>query len=77
MKKSLKNLAKSYDFKEGYEYYEYIVASYINGQFAQMESLFNKLGKEDRKDFIRWVNDNYENELKLTLLNEVIGFLNK
>lgn len=48
------SLLKEYNFYDEYEYYEYIIASYINGNFKQVDSLFKSLQKIKRNAFMLW-----------------------
>tara|TARA_R110002020_G_scaffold449573_1_gene662901 strand:+ start:750 stop:968 length:219 start_codon:yes stop_codon:yes gene_type:complete len=41
---------KVYEWTEMYEYYEYIVTSYVNGQHAQVKKLINDLSMKQKKD---------------------------
>lgn len=54
MAKKLITLAKELDFKTEHEYFDYMIDSYINGQFGQCRNLFYALRKEDKKAFIRY-----------------------
>ena len=50
-------LALEYDFEHDYEYYDYIIDSYINGQNKQVLDLFSKLDVNGKKEFIKYLND--------------------
>lgn len=43
---------KDYQFEDIYDYYDYIVSSYFNGQFSQMCGLINNLSDKQYKTFI-------------------------
>lgn len=55
MKKKLITLAKGSDFKNGFEYFDYLIDSYINGNFSQCEELFNAMKKDDKKTFVKYL----------------------
>ncbi len=52
MKKKLRTLAKELEFGFEWEYYDYIISSYDNGQREQCINLFNAMRKADQKDFM-------------------------
>lgn len=52
MTKQIKSILKEYDFNYIEEYYQYIVDSYINGNFEQSKRLYKGMKKEDQKEFI-------------------------
>ena len=56
-KKSLKTLCKVYEFENGYEYFDYIIESLINGNRTQCRELFNDLREEDKKSCIRYIRE--------------------
>lgn len=45
----------SLDFKTLEEYYQYILDSYINGNLMQVENLITEFSKNQKKDFITWL----------------------
>lgn len=56
-------LAKRLDFKTEHEYFDYMIHSYINGNFTQCRELYNAMRKEDRKNFINYIsNSNHVGE---------------
>lgn len=57
--KTVTKLAKDLDFTAPYEYYEYMVESYINGNFSQCKHLFQALTKEDKKDSLVYIKTTY------------------
>jgi hypothetical protein len=62
--KKAKNLAKSYELGTcEYDYYNYIVDSYINGQKKQCIDLFKQMNKQDRSYFLNNYFVNVSNEL--------------
>ena len=65
MSKKLITLAKELDFTTETEYFDYLIESYINGQFTQCRNLFNAMKKEDKKEFIKYVDNSYtEKDIK-------------
>ncbi|OQB39701.1 MAG: hypothetical protein BWY04_01536 [candidate division CPR1 bacterium ADurb.Bin160] len=52
--KSALKMAKSLDFCSIDEFYNYLIDSYILGQFSQCRRLFTELSKEGRKNFLLW-----------------------
>ena len=54
-KKSLKRLAKELEFTNEYEYFDYMVESYYNGNFSQCRNLFNDMKRIDQKTFISYM----------------------
>lgn len=54
---------KDYDFNSLEEYYNYIIDSLINGNFSQVKNLYNKLNKENKKEFYSYC---YNNDLMNT-----------
>jgi hypothetical protein len=52
---------KEYDFKNINEYFNYIIESETNGQNKQVKSLINELSKQQKKDALNYINDNYFN----------------
>lgn len=57
--KKLTTLAKELEFKTENEYFDYMIASHINGNFTQCRELFNAMKKEDKKKFIVYVDNSY------------------
>ena len=47
-----KQYLKDYQFEDIYDYYDYIVSSYFNGQFSQMCELINDLSEKQYETFI-------------------------
>jgi len=51
--KKAKNLAKIYELGTcEYDFYNYIIDSYINGQKKQCIDLFKQMNKQDRVNFL-------------------------
>lgn len=67
-KKKLITLAKELDFNFEYEYFNYMVDTYINGQFSSCRTLFSEMKKEDQKSFIYQINDLEAREFYFKLL---------
>lgn len=57
--KNINTLAKQLDFKTPFEYFEYCVSSYINGNRTQCKRLFNDMKKEDRKRLLFTIKSDY------------------
>ena len=57
-----KKTLKDYGYKEITDFYNYIVDSYINGNFTQVKALFKKLNKEQREEFINFLEEINFNE---------------
>ena len=53
-----KKTLKDYEFKNINEYYDYIIDSYINGNFSQFKELILKGSKEQKQDFYNWLINN-------------------
>ena len=51
-KKKLLTLAKELDFNQEFEYFDYCIDSFINGNRSQCRKLFNDMKHEDKKDLI-------------------------
>lgn len=49
-----KNTLKSYEFKNIFDYYNYILQSIINGQNKQVRNLINELSLAQKKDAIQY-----------------------
>lgn len=49
-----KNIFKEYGFDTIEEYFNYIIESKINGQFAQVQNLIKQLSKKETGHFIKW-----------------------
>lgn len=52
-----KKLIKVYGFSNIEEYFFYIVDSDINGNHKQKRELINKLSKEQKKEFLRFLEE--------------------
>lgn len=50
---------KSLDFVTMEEYMDYIVESHVNGNFNQCQNLIDKFSKEQKKEFIEYLDCNY------------------
>ena len=59
MSKKLAILAKELDFTSPYQCFDYMVDSYINGNFSQCKNLFSALKKEDKKDALIYIKNTY------------------
>jgi hypothetical protein len=63
-KKTLKN----FEFKEIEEYYSYIIGSYINGNFKQVQELFKRLNKSQKLDFLDFLDLELKNKYDLLVI---------
>lgn len=54
-------LALELDFKEDYNYYDYIVSSIINGQKKQAKSLYLKLQENDKEKARNFIKEEHYN----------------
>jgi len=61
-KKNLITLAKGLDFTTESEYFDYLIDSYLYGNFNQCKRLFNDMKKEAQKKFIKYVDNSYTNK---------------
>lgn len=55
-------LLKEYNFSDEYEYYEFIITSYVNGNFKQVDNLFKSLQKIKKNAFMLWVLNKIQHE---------------
>ena len=53
-RKKLITLAKELDFSNESEYFNYLIDSYINGQYAQCKRLLKAMKKADQKYFLKY-----------------------
>ena len=61
-KKSLKALAKSYEVEN---FYDYIIESYVNGNFTQATELIREMSRRDRAQLLVYVSGgNFNHELR-------------
>jgi len=75
LENNAEELAQEYDFTYDYEYYDYIIDSYINGQKQQMFNLFNNLDNESKKAFFEYLDNttyNDSNDIKKLLIDYLI-----
>jgi hypothetical protein len=52
-----KKTLKDYGYSHIEDYFNYIIESYINGNFSQVKDLFKKMNKEQREYFINWLSE--------------------
>jgi predicted phosphatase len=50
---------KRYDFTDIEQYFDYIVESYHNGQMKQVNELCEALSREQRRECVLYIGDNY------------------
>ena len=53
-------LAKSLDFNNEIQYFDYCIDSHINGNFDQCKELFADMTKQDRKRLIEYIEGCYD-----------------
>jgi len=62
----MKKLLKDLDFTTEYQYFEYIIESYINGQKKQAKELFQAMPLDKREYFIlEWLDQETNCDLDL------------
>ena len=54
MKSALK-LAHEYEWQTAQEYFDYIVDSFINGQYTQVRNLYNAMNSDSKFEFIYYL----------------------
>ena len=59
----LLTLAKKLDFKEEWEYFQYCLDSYVNGNFSQCKELFKAMTVKDRKGLIEYLKNGDKNSI--------------
>ena len=58
-----KKLLKDYEFYSIEKYFDYIIDSQINGNHTQVKDLFKKLGKDQKRLFMAYI-QNYDKSLR-------------
>lgn len=53
-KKKLITLAREMEKETEVEYFDYLIDTYIIGNFSQCKRLFNEMKKSDQKDFLTY-----------------------
>lgn len=53
---------KAYGFKTMEDYFDYILLSKINGQYTQVSALILKMSKEQKKDCLKWFDEQTKTE---------------
>ena len=53
---------KALDFTTIQQYFEYVIESRINGNFQQAEKLIKKMSKDQKKEFMQYVDDNHSKQ---------------
>lgn len=67
-----KKYIKDLGFNELNDVYNYIVESKINGNYSQTKELLKKLSKDQRKDFITYLENTTDQKTKDELLNMLV-----
>jgi len=71
-----KKTLKLYGYKTKEDYFNYIIDSYIKGQFKQMKDLIKKLNSEQKEDLFIYIQENItDSYLKDSLLNNLIKII--
>lgn len=63
-----KKTLKAYEFKTIYNYYDYIVESRINGNYAQLKELIKSLSSSQWIDFVGYMIENGNKDHILTYI---------
>jgi len=63
------------DFKNIYQYYEYIIDSKVNGNYKQVENLVKDLSKPQKIEFLNFLSEYGQNENIIYLNNLTINNL--
>jgi len=58
-----KQTLKNYEFNSIENYFDYIIDSQINGNHSQVKELFKKLGKDQKRLFMAYI-QNYDKSLR-------------
>ena len=72
----LLTLAKKLDFTSEWEYYNYCLDSYINGNFSQCKDLFKAMNTKDRKGLIEHLKNGDKNSIDMECREYYISLLN-
>lgn len=62
----------AYEFETIQDYFEYIIQSKTVGQPQQVKTLILKLSKDQKKEFLIWINDEIEQHLLSLTLDDRI-----
>lgn len=66
------NTLKKYEYESINDYFNYIVESEINGNISQVRELIKRLSREQKKDFLKWLEMNIHTELKGEIMARLI-----
>jgi hypothetical protein len=70
------NYWEGYDFETKEQFFDYIVESYLNGQFSQMKNLYNDvLPANDKREFLGYLESSYSDELSGRVMKQLLGGL--
>ncbi len=71
----MKKLLKTYSLNSDMQYFELIVESFVNGQFAQAQEQFKAMPKQYRKEFIKSALSNWSSNLPQHRLVQLIDLI--
>ena len=61
-----KNTLKEYNYTSIYDYFNYLLDTYKNGNYRMAKNQFKALSKEQREDFINFLTDsNFKKKINL------------
>ena len=63
---------KDYEFENIEDYYDYVLGSYINGNYGQCRELIKKLSKEQKKDCYEYLQDLYVNDVNVNTVLKIL-----
>jgi hypothetical protein len=58
-----KQTLKTYDYANVEDYFDYIVESHVNGQFAQVRELFGTLSKNQKAELLAYLQDGTKDQI--------------
>ena len=68
-----KNTLNGYGFNSITDYFNYVYMSLVNGQYAQVKDLINRLSVQQQKEFNNWIF--YHEYIKQEHKNYLFGLL--
>lgn len=68
-------LAKKLDFSTEYEYFDYCIDSYINGNFSQCKNLFKAMTKKDKNNLLIYISNDIEHKDKTEIFMFYVNLL--
>ena len=67
-----KETLKEYEIESIYQYYDLIIDSIYDGQRKQARNYAKKLNKSQRLEFVYWLEDIYQDDIKEWFIREFI-----